>query len=343
MMPPSLPQWQAALAVVDIRVSAPVGSACWRYWFPEARTVIHSDSVERRRRYLLNWLRLREHWLYLLDTRSFDDDSIVPLRVQEWREYLNISESTAAQITKGIKMEKIRAKKAAEMKQTICHLFHGVFQKDILACPVPETWFGRSLASLQDPDCALDDPEILGTLRLVTWELHELAFRYELTELDLFLTPSVSVNLIANRERHALLGAVFPSAPAHRLNALPNVVDGLASQDRARRAPFLEALRRVVSRWPQVSISLKDCPPFTVIESAILFDVMEMELAKFYCQTFFQVAGRAPVVPRRLPTTAPPKREAENPGQVQPPVPATLLLHSPGPYVCEQHARAPVE
>lgn len=55
----------------------------------------------------------------------------------------------------------------------------------------------RLSASLQDPDGAMDDPDIVKTMQLVIWELDRLGFRQELAELDLFLMLTVQVDLRA--------------------------------------------------------------------------------------------------------------------------------------------------
>lgn len=41
----------------------------------------------------------------------------------------------------------------------------------------------------------------------------------------------------------------------------------------------------------------KDGVPFTKAVSAVIFDEQELQLAIFYCQNFFNVTGRAAIIP----------------------------------------------
>ncbi|KAF7796222.1 hypothetical protein EIP86_007396 [Pleurotus ostreatoroseus] len=299
LMPPSLPQWQAALALVDLNRPPRGEPSVWRYWVPEARIVVTPTQTARQLRYISNWLRLRETWYYLLDSYSVDNDVIVPLRPQEWREYLNLSSITTVQIDQG----KDKQRKAT--KQAITSMFEDVFGKNIMHCAVPDTFFDRSLEALTNTDAPIDNATLVDTIQLIAWELHEVGFRCELTELDLYLVPSGESDLVAEQERRQLIGAVFPAQRGLVLQQLPAAPDGLASLEARARAPYLEALRQVLCRWPFVPDVLKDSIPFPSISSLVMFGEREQQLLLFYCQTFFEVCGRAPTIPRRFPSLTP--------------------------------------
>ena len=157
------------------------------------------------------------------------------------------------------------------------------------------------LETLKQTDDPLDDTTCVETIQLIAWELHEVGFRCELTELDLYLVPSGESDLVADQERRQLIGAVFPAQRGLVLQQLPAAPDGLASLEARARAPYLEALRQVLCRWPFVPDVLKNSVPFPSISSLVMFGERELQLLLFYCQTFFEVCGRAPIVPRCIP------------------------------------------
>lgn len=293
-MCPCLPHWQQASSEIDCERPPAFATSAWRYWFPEARSVVGPDNAERLRRYIGNWIRVRDTWLYLLTNHTTSTAAVRALTGQEWREYLNASPQTNTQIRNGKKGKTLNTKRAVK------DLFHAIFQQDIMDCPVPTTWLGRSMAPVLDTNAPLNTSDFQHTARLIAWELHELAFRYELIELDRHLAPAVPDDLVSTGERKKLIAQVFPANRGLVMKVLPAHDDGLAATERSVRAPYVEALRQVVLRWPRVPQTLLNSGDLAVVADGA-FQEMEKELARFYCQSFFDVCGRAPVIPRRLP------------------------------------------
>lgn len=285
-LPPLVPAWEHALASVD--VTATHNAPPWPFWVPEARLVVCSDTPARQRRFILNWLRVRTAWYYLLERRNGDDTVVVPLKAPQWREYLNTSERLAEEIASTNKS------RHAEMKREVASIFQQVFGGDIMACEVPDEWFGRAVN-------ALDDGQWSRLSREVAWELSDVGFRVELCELDQVLAPAVAGDDFEAEKRYDRVKRVFPYDGGLTLKALPQKPLGLASELIRERAPHLEALRSLICRWPSAPSAVVSCPPFTVMSSRPLFLEREHLLLSFYCQTFYSIAGRAPILPRRFP------------------------------------------
>lgn len=259
----------------------------WNYWVPEARLVVCSSTSERQRRFVLNWLRVREPWYYLMTHCCLQDNVVEPLKASQWREYLNTSERLQEELASK------KNTKHAKTKRQVADIFKKVFGNDILESHVPDSWFGRSI----------DDLDEAGWTRLsreVAWELSEVGFRHELTELDRYLVPPTQ-DLMEEHDRHKLIAAVFPADHGLIHKNLPERTKGLACVQIRDRAAYLEGLRIVICRWPCVPPSIKDTTPFTLAASQALFLIQEHNLIQCYCQTFFSVTGRAPILPRVFP------------------------------------------
>ncbi len=235
LMPSCIPTWAGALAKVDFTRPAPLGDDGWAFWLPEARLVIGSEIIDRQTRYVTNWLRVREAWLYILTHHSMRDGVIGPLKAPQWREYLNTSMLSQQEAFSKDTKKSLR-------KREVSTIFKGVFGvDDILEIQPPAEWFGRSLKN-----CLRDD--LCLYYQQIAWELCELGFRYELLQLDYWLVPIDSKDPdrhLKEHERRRLIAEVFPSDRDFVMGSLPITVDGLAAIDIEARVPHLEALRQV--------------------------------------------------------------------------------------------------
>lgn len=260
----------------------------WKYWVPEARLVVGSSAPERRARYVLNWLRAREPWYFVLNHCTMHGGIVGPLKAAHWREYLNTSSLTAVHLANA------KNKQRAESKRHVAAVFQEVFGNAILDTDIPVEWFGRSLDNLSEAAWK-------RVLQEIAWELSEVGFRYELTELDRYLVPSLEFSEIEEHQRLDLISRVFPSDQGLIFKRLPLRVQGLACESVQERAVYLEALRQVVSRWPSVPTKIKHAVPMTHHMAPAFFKLREKDLLLYYCQTFFEVSGRPPALPRRFP------------------------------------------
>ncbi|KAI0689188.1 hypothetical protein C8T65DRAFT_711846 [Cerioporus squamosus] len=134
----------------------------------------------------------------------------------------------------------------------------------------------------------------------VWWQGHrvktmfDLGFRYELLALDRLF-----------RGREDLLSGIFPSHHLYFVIDLPAGGAGLCAGVPHARVPYLEAFRRVVSRWPACPASIHHGLPFATSMSTDEILSREKELVKFYVHTFFAQSGRAPIVPHQFPAGVP--------------------------------------
>ena len=135
---------------------------------------------------------------------------------------------------------------------------------------------------------------------LLIWETFELGFRYELWSLDCAMRPTVSA--AEQAERVALLDRVFPPDSLFVAPQLPSPeTHGLFAPLRHRRISSLNALHKILSPWPLCPPEIRNARPLQISDSEDANQERELRLACFYTQTFFDVAGRGPIVPHRCP------------------------------------------
>ena len=133
------------------------------------------------------------------------------------------------------------------------------------------------------------------------WELSEVAFRVELLELDRHLVPApIHEEQLFEAKRRALIAAIFPDEHCTIPSTPPPKDRGLSACTIEGRMQSLEALRRLVVRWPEHPPHFDHFTLTMPSERARLL-AFERDVAFFYVQNFYQMSGRAAVVPRILP------------------------------------------
>ncbi|KAH6906265.1 hypothetical protein BKA70DRAFT_1429691 [Coprinopsis sp. MPI-PUGE-AT-0042] len=160
-------------------------------------------------------------------------------------------------------------------------------------------WFNQQfkLTSQQEATSIPDD-----VIAEVVWELMELGFRLELAHIDRSLARTQWETEDSNREDQIL--NVFAREPdgavgGFTLAAFPAQNGGLASSDIRERARATFALQEVVKSWPGCPREITSAP-FSEIPYHV--DDLTTKISLYYCQTFFECFGRAPVVPHGLPS-----------------------------------------
>ena len=253
----------------------------WGYWIPEPSLLVNSES--RRERYILNWLRVRPGWLYVLRIRGS-----VPTRVppQWWRDFLfELSQPPSTHDNQT---------RTSKRRILVDQVFHDVFDDKEVALDhqYPVSWFHHRVSRLHDDLC-----------RLIVWELFELGFRHELLAMDRLLVPNTRIDA-AEAERDELLAGVFPNRDLYSVAVLPSeggACTGLCASNIIHRTTALESLRRVVSRWPRCPDRIRSSRPLGTATPRSMLEGLEGDIILFYVQTFFQNAGRAPIVPHMFP------------------------------------------
>lgn len=279
-MPPALPPWREALGSVDLAHVGPTSRKSWGYWIPEPALFVRTKTDQRGLKYLMNWLRVRPAWLYMLRVRDANLCSIPP---QWWRDFLygEIARTEGDRETR----------RSVRVRQ-VSHVFSRAFQLgDVDVNPaVPPAWFDRRYDQIPENVCGA-----------IIWELCELGFRQELLALDRILVP-MSREIGDEEMREDFIGRVFPDGALYCVERLPEDTGcGLSDDLCFRRVPYLEAFRNVLCRWPRCPPCIHKGPSIATSMSREVIEEKERQMARFYVQRFYEEAGRAPIVPRRFP------------------------------------------
>ncbi|KAI1788727.1 hypothetical protein LXA43DRAFT_1024268 [Ganoderma leucocontextum] len=278
-MPPSIPSWSQALAGVDRSMPARSADQLWGYWIPEPALLLGPKDEVRQQRYLMNWIRARPIWLYLLHV---PESRACRLPAQFWRSFLN-----------GVPDDPASTTRSGKWLIEIKNVFGGVFEEEQFdpETDAAATWHGQTFQSV---------PEELAPA--VVWEMFDLGFRYELLALDRFLRPTGSASRPEEARREDLLGKVFTGDWLRALNSLPSADSpGLFAPLPHRRVTALNAFHAVVVRWPGCPTSIASASPLQLSDGAETILRFERDLAAFYVNMFFLCSGRAPLVPRLYP------------------------------------------
>ena len=282
-MPPCNPAWQEALKRVDRSRPAPIQEHCWDYWLPDPAILANAANAERSHRYTWAWLRCRPAWIWLLQNDVLRSRRVKPPSITDWKHYLNFGTHTE-DAQQGDSA-------TAAKKRLIVEYFHEAFgQENLLSCDEVQ-WSQQPFSGVEQQ------------MREIIWELCDIGFRIELRELDRALIPA-PLDPIEGTEfeesRHAVLQAVFGTRSLlSRVQSLTS--EGFSATLVGDRVGALEGLRQVVLRWPGVSDAIRTISPLTTRTPAPELVKAERELCRFYCQTFWEHAGRAATIPRLWP------------------------------------------
>lgn len=277
---PNLPclshSWQTALSKVTLIRKISFDDQ-WGFWVPEARVVVASSKADRQVRHVHNWLRVRSIWLSGI--LSAQDMHPSPLRASQWREYLGASPTWEGQLQTD--------SKRAKFNRSVASLFKTILGSAGFATPVPTKWLGLDVAVREGEEWA-------NLCRKIAWELGEIGFRLELSELDRRL---VTMDEAAGAD---LLSAIFPASHQLLMVNFPTQSTGITADSLRARAPYLDALRHLVLRWPvEIPDRLRQIT-FTTLTSEPFLSA-ELELLSLYCQVFYDHSGRPPALPYMVP------------------------------------------
>lgn len=299
-MPPALEVWAEALANVS-RSEKPSGTVRLGYTFPDANII--AGSTANSARYLVTWLSRRAACIWRQTNAHFSLFS--QASNQDWRLFLSRTLDTpldssgmpsrAAQALISGQPEKIsgaQRRKAAASK----------FFEDMTLTEMPDTVYWREQAIATGDMKSLQesvDPKITTE---VLWDLFEHNFRFEMLALDRLLNPAAWSDVEQHEVRDALLRQVFfddngQAGGYYLFQGVPHENQGLAADDWRTRQIFVQNLWSVMTSWPRP-------PTFHLgLESNVLeadFLRFEKNVAGFYCQTFYNIFGRAANVPHRI-------------------------------------------
>jgi hypothetical protein len=287
IVPPPIEVWTGALSSVirDPSRIQPSSQLVKGYRFPDPNMFV---GTSRRATYLTNWLSSRSGWMQAVGHSISPAEGEAPHpSSQMWRDWLHqasepVSPSAACPPSK------------VTMSQKRKDMARKLFKAHLHDTSIVETVFWREQ---QIPVASIGSlaPHITAE---ILWDLFENNFRLELLALDRVVVPFAWKGQGAF-DRDRLIRSVFPD-DAYISNRVPDVSVGLASESVKDRRPYVEAFRSVVSSWPNAPRGLAGG---SLGEDAKVQNVLMVEHLSvyFYCQTFFDHVGRAPVVPHRIP------------------------------------------
>ncbi|KAJ7615140.1 hypothetical protein DFH06DRAFT_1013510 [Mycena polygramma] len=268
-MPALIPSWQKGLSAVNARV-APAHNPRpedKRYVFPEPALLASPDDPKARQLRLHHWCMMRDAFLYrLLHARP----GTLALISQEWRDVLagNIRSASG----KGVKSAERRG------------LIEELLSPALTACGIENQ---DTIPADRDTIPLISDKEA----QEIIWEIAETSFRIELVALDRRVT--------GYNRREQCCGCF----PERMLFDIPIELSkrGFADMQVTRRHQYVVRLAKLMLLWPDAPRSLRDAQ----LELERAWSESEMrkledDVAAFYCQSFYDYFGRAPVIPMRI-------------------------------------------
>jgi hypothetical protein len=226
-----------------------------------------------------SWLRVREIWLM----RVAKEPSLA-LSSQSWRAFLSIDNNAP---NKGETAAARRRQESLDMILPDPNMYPEVERRSNLAGPI--VWQGREFPPVLPPE---------SVAREILWELYELNFIHELQSLDRRACGDLDVSNPAQLlDREVLISQCFRT-DSFRHVLIPSGNHGLADDDFDKRFRFIVALALVVKSWKgQKPTELTDDLSNLSRNAAM---ELEIVVAKYYCQQFFNYFGRAAQIPHRL-------------------------------------------
>ncbi|KAJ7453636.1 hypothetical protein B0H11DRAFT_1741049 [Mycena galericulata] len=265
-MPPAAVRWEEALESVDrsqlVSSHKPTDG---RYVFPEPALLVSSEDLQRRQLHLHHYTMIRDALLYRLGTP--EETQTLP-STQEWRDILAGKVRPAGGNSK-----------AARRRDVIDE----VLGPALRAC-------GLSQYHDFPADPASIPLMTVNRAREIIWDVAESNFRFELLSLD----RRASGLFRPDKCRQCFVGGMLMGFP------LAFAKQGFAASTSLERHPYFLALARLMKDW-------SPRPAQIILEADLRKEWGETErrqletaVAGHYTQTFYQLFGRAAVIPRRL-------------------------------------------
>ncbi|TFK60755.1 hypothetical protein BDN72DRAFT_779000 [Pluteus cervinus] len=282
--PPTPECWHKAL-----RTPLPTPATTKRvgWLFPDVALFLRVTSDEKRYQYLLSWLRYRQDLIFRLTDPTF---TVVPLRSQEWRDFLNFGDTQPTAREDGSTSKGFARRKAMLEILGSCINVSGIQVAD-----------GSSNAGLMWNGSPLTRDQVLSPriLRQILMELNELNFRFELAALNRHHRSPEGEDIWNTVENTDILHCL-PATTSLLYVSLSEFRYGLAGTNSRSRSPYMMSLARLMSNWDQ-------CPGVILNSHSNLdrlspeqYTDFENAVASFYVRTFYYHFGRLPAVPLRL-------------------------------------------
>jgi len=293
-MPPSIEAWVLALQSVDadpnrIKESASIVKG---YRFPDPGLFISTSNKEV---YLATWLSSRAAWMSGMAKDIWPgDDGPTHVPAQWWRDFLRrgcfrtVHSPQTPEARQSRSIATTGPTKTQRRNEEVTKIFRRHMDTDLREV---ESVFWKE-RRLTQGDFAHLDPRVIAE---ILWDLYEHNWRLELLTLDRTVQPLLWRGEDAYK-RDLLLKSLFHNND-YLVSKFPTSDCGLASKVWQDRAPYIKIFREILSTWPGLPHGV--CS--RKLTSPVEVSVVEKALADFYCQTFYDHFGRAPITPHRLP------------------------------------------
>ncbi|KAJ7045054.1 hypothetical protein C8F04DRAFT_1249500 [Mycena alexandri] len=268
-MPTMIPSWSSALAAVDRRQHPSCGIDLPQlYVMPEPALLASPDDELRRRVLYHHYELLRDALMFRL---AFGDEPRALLTTQEWRDILS------GKITKQGKAGSRARARSASLEDLMRPALDACGIDDLTGFPV-------------SPDAI--PPLNLNKAKEILWELAEINFRYELLALDA---------RASGLDRPDECRRCFATTKLIGID-LHESQRGLAALETDDRLPHLLCIARLMHDWTvpcERPKEIDDARGRTALSPGDVY-ALEGAVARYYTQSFYELFGRAAVVPMRL-------------------------------------------
>ncbi|KAK7053669.1 hypothetical protein R3P38DRAFT_3305134 [Favolaschia claudopus] len=269
-MPGYINAWSAALAQIDVNSTTTAAPSDKHYAFPEPALLASADSLLRRNKFLHHWIILQDAFLFVASQTT------LRLSSQEWREILQ------GHVERSDQQRNKRTKNARTLQTVIA--------------PVLSTLATDILSSFPPPVEQIPTYDVL-VFKQVIWQLAEINFRCEFLSLDRRASGLRREGFV----QKCFAGGLVFDVPL-RLSK-----EGLASQDIGVRHRYHVRMARLMVDWKFVRCHR---PQWIGRSEArerqggkwTQDEMVELEwaVARYYTESFFELYGRAAVLPMRL-------------------------------------------
>ena len=283
--PFSIPAWSAALQAVDQSPSRLIetskSSAHYgHYTFPDPGLFTSPATAAK---YIESWLRIREVWFMRVEK-----EPSLAMSNQTWRTFLAMDTNA---LERGNTKAAQRRQQCLSLLMPNSKMYPEVTIRSGSMGPI--VWQGQKYTPGELP------PEHI--VREILWELYEVNFIHELQSLDRRACADLDLlNTGQLLERQNDIARCFPTA-SFRHVAIPPENVGLAADNFSRRFEFVIALILVMKSWRgDKPVTFQASVENLHNLSGQGMQHLETEVAKYYCQQFFNYFGRAAQIPHRL-------------------------------------------
>lgn len=319
--------------VVDPNRGASLNKNDGGYVFPDPGLFLGVSTPETQAKFFCNWLKYRPALMYRLTAQNSDYSK--PLSSQVWRSMLHLQidgqVQTRADPTPGPRLPpastipcppsftttrnapasvgpqqnpQTKSAKRLEVVHTLLQNCLNVDGVQVNHAPSGNIfWHERQLP------IGLLPPQRIG--QEILWELFELNFRFEFMALDRrahqYRHPCTKNDI----PREDLLLRCFPGDITGSIIVARRefAQQGLAASNWKDRAPFILAVKNVMLTWSGFDDVIQNCSDVDLrtmqdVEAYSKSEIHTIELvvATFYTQSFYDFFGCAAIIPRRLAT-----------------------------------------